>query len=62
MATCQACRGSGRCSSCGGKGSWKKTDTHPSSGLVNPNTGEVKCGACNGKTYCQQCNGTGRTQ
>jgi hypothetical protein len=61
MSKCRDCRGNGECLDCKGTGSWKKKDTHPSSGLVDPSTGDVKCAVCMGKRYCQTCKGSGET-
>lgn len=60
MATCKFCGGSGRCRPCAGTGNGKGVVPHPSRGLVNPNTGAVKCPSCNGKGRCSGCSGTGK--
>ena len=58
--SCRSCGGSGRCRPCGGSGNGKRVVTHPSKGLVNPDTGAVKCPGCNGSGKCSGCGGSGR--
>lgn len=60
MATCTWCKGNGRCKECGGTGDGKKVVSHPSQGLVNSETGTVKCPACDGRGRCSACDGTGK--
>jgi hypothetical protein len=57
---CSQCNGNGICTNCYGSGNGKSQNPHPSSPLVNPDTGRVKCLACNGSGKCVECRGTGR--
>lgn len=49
--TCAVCNGTGKCTSCAGRG--YKEDTYISGG------GTHQCGSCNGRGICTTCNGRG---
>jgi hypothetical protein len=55
MAQCTVCNDTKKCSVCGGTGSGKGLNPHPSPDLINPKTGEVKCYACYGDKKCASC-------
>jgi len=60
MATCDVCNGLKVCTLCKGRGGGKRHNPHPSKGLVDSDTGKVKCLQCNDDLKCVQCNGTGK--
>ena len=51
MAECKACRGTGNCPKCGGKGKILGSSTLTSS----------RCPRCDGNCKCTVCNGKGKT-
>ena len=57
---CDTCDGGRICYVCGGSGSMKESNPHPSPYEIDTGTGKVPCSGCGGSGDCPACKGSGR--